>query len=198
MPYGILENGVIIAQFVVPTKVRNNKPVFVTDTMSLKRSSRKRSAQRWEIETRLDPLQGGAEDLFVNIVSADYTSTVQIITPQNQGAVLRRTSTSNVTATGALGSDTITVANNTGNLAKGSFIRFANHSKVYLLMAHRNGNGDVKIYPELRSAVPEGTTFKHRDDVIMDCQYDTDTFLGMVYEDGILMDNGVIKLIEKV
>jgi hypothetical protein len=54
------------------------------------------------------------------------------------------------------------------------------------------------VYPQLRKAVPSGTIINYQDDVIINLKYDTDTVIGMVYEDGILMDNGVIKLIEAV
>lgn len=198
MPYGILEDGVLIAEFVVPLTFRSNKPVFATDALSLKRSTRQRSAQRWEIETRLDPKRGGANDLMVDLVTSGNHTLVQVLVPQNTGAVFARTSVSAPTATGALGASQITVAGNAGTIPKGTFIRFANHSKVYMLTTRLDGNGPVGVFPTLRSAVPAGTAFKFRDDVVMDCLYDLDTVQGQVYEDGILMDVGVVKLIEKL
>ena len=67
-----------------------------------------------------------------------------------------------------------------------------------MLTTDINTNNDVVgIYPNLRTAV-SNTTFKHKDDVIMPCLYDLDTILGMSYTDGILMDLGTIKLIEKL
>jgi hypothetical protein len=38
----------------------------------------------------------------------------------------------------------------------------------------------------------------HRDDVQMSCLFDTDTLTGMSYTDGILMDLGTVKLVEKL
>jgi hypothetical protein len=56
----------------------------------------------------------------------------------------------------------------------------------------------LHIYPQLRKNVAQTTVIKYQDDVIINLKYDTDTVIGMVYEDGMLMDNGTIKLIEAV
>jgi hypothetical protein len=196
--YGIYENGAVIAKLVVPMTVRPNQPIFSSDALSLKRHTSRRSAHRWEIETRLEPLTGGANTLFVYFVDKGHDGIVQVITPQNIGVIKARTSVSSVTATGTSGSSSITIANNSGLIPAGTFIRFGNHSKVYMTKADITGNGALSIYPNLRTAVPAGTSVKHRDDVIMNCKFDTDTVIGMQFEDGILMDNGVIKMIEAI
>jgi len=53
--YGIYDTSTskVIAEFVSPITVRSNQPVFISDTLSLKRSAYKRATQRWEIETKL-------------------------------------------------------------------------------------------------------------------------------------------------
>jgi len=197
MAYGIYENGVVIAQFVVPMTLKSNSPVFVSDTLSLKRAVSRRPAQRWELETRLEPLSGGAQDLFVNLITHGYSEAVTIIVPQNIGVIKGRTSTSTPLATGAAGASSLAVTGNAGRIVKGTFIRFSNHSKVYMTTTDLTGIGNVGIYPTLRTAV-SNTSFTHRDDVIMNCLYDTDTVMGMVFDDGILMDLGSIKLIERL
>jgi len=197
MPYGIVDNGVVIAQFVVPMTLRSNRPVFVSDTLSLRRQVGRRAAQRWELETRLEPLGAGAQDLMVNLVTSGHSEPVTIYVPQNGGVIKRRTSNSAFTATGAAGATALTVSGNGGLVPKGTFIRFANHSKVYMLTADLNGNGTMRIFPELRVAV-NATSLTHRDNVVMNCLYDTDTVIGMSYEDGVLMDAGTVKLIERI
>ena len=39
-------------------------------------------------------------------------------------------------------------------------------------------------------------TFKCNDDVMMEAIFDLDTVTGMVFVDGILMDNGQVKILE--
>jgi len=195
--YGIYSEGRVIAQFVVPTTMRSNQPIFSSDTLSLKRRTRKRPAQRWELETRLDPLTEGANDLMAELILADNSGIINIIVPQNVGAVRARTSSSTPVATGSAGTTQLSIAGNSGTIPKGTFIRFANHSKIYMLATALVDNGPLNLYPRLRANV-SGVGFNYREDVIMNCKQETDNILGMVYEDGVLMDNGVIKLIESV
>jgi hypothetical protein len=194
--YGIYESGNIIAQFVAPMSVRSNVPVFASDTFSLTRVTSKRTAQRWEIETRLFPLSVTANDLFVLFVTKGYSSAIQIVVPQNYGSISNRTSASVPNAVGAVNSTIIAVTGNVGLIPKGTFIKFSSHSKIYLTTTARDGDGNMGIFPALRMAV--NTTFTHRDDVLMNCYIDLDTLTGMSYSDGILMDNGTIRLIEDV
>ena len=196
MPYGIYEGNAVIAEFVAPMTVRSNQPIFSSDTLSLKRVVTRRAAQRWEIETNLSPLNFTAQDLFVNLVTKGNTETVTVVMPQNFGVITRRTSTSSPTASGTKGATQVTVSGNTGLIPKGTFVRFSTHSKIYMTTADLIGNGALQIYPKLRANVSGVMT--HRDDVLMPCLWDTDTIIGMVYTDGILMDNGRVKLIERL
>lgn len=194
--YGILENGVVIARFVVPMTFRSNRPSFSSDTLSLKRNTLKRAAQRWELETRLEPLHGGANELFAHMVEHGDTEVFTIIAPQNPGVVKARTSVSAPVGVGAKGANQVVVTGNVGVIPRGTMIKFANHGKLYMTRNTLNGDGALGIYPELRLAV--NGEFKHRDDVVMNCLYDTDVIKGMQFEDGILMDNGTIKIIERL
>jgi hypothetical protein len=195
--YGILEDGVVIGVFAAPLTIRSNQPVFSSDLLSLKRQIRKREAQRWEIQTNIEPLSRDANDLFVHIVSKGVTEEVKIRTPQNSGVISKRTSKSTPIATGVAGASSVTVINNTGLIPKGTFIKFNNHNKVYMTLSNLTGNGTLNLYPTLRANVTD-VIFKHRDDVEMTCYYDLDTVVGMAYTDGILMDLGSIKLVEKL
>jgi len=194
--YGIYENGEVIARFSAPLTVKSNQPVFVSDTLSLKRFVSKRSAQRWEIESGLEPLTYSAEDLMVSLVTKGYSETVQVVMPQNYGVIKRRTATGNATASGSVGNTTVTVNNSLGLIPRGSFIKFSSHSKIYMTTSDLTNSGTLNIFPELRSAV-SGTMYC-KDDVIMSCLYDTDVVSGMVYSDGIMMDVGTIRLVEKL
>lgn len=195
--YGIYENGKVIARFTAPMTVRSNQPVFVSDTLSLKRFISRRSAQRWEIETGLEPLTSSAGDLFVNLVTKGYSETVTVLMPQNYGVKHNRTlSSTTVTATGTAGASSVTVAANTGFIPKGTFVKFNSHSKIYMTTSDRSTNGTVSIYPPL-VANASGTMYCG-DDVQLSCLYDTDVVSGMIYSDGIQMDVGTVRLVEKL
>ena len=195
--YGILKNGELIATFAAPLTVRNNRPVFASDSLNLKRNINVRPAQRWEIQSNLVPLSADANELFVAIALSDYYQTVEVKMPQNTGSVHNRVTTENTSyASGSLNGTTVSVTT-AGTIPPGTFIRFGNHSKIYLTKTKRVGTGTVEVYPPLQSSVVNQVLF-WQDDVVMPCLVDLDTTLGMVYTDGVLMDLGSIKLIEKL
>ena len=195
--YGIYENGEVIAQFTAPLTVRSNQPVFVSDTLSLKRFISRRSAQRWEIDAGLEPHTDNAQDLMVNLVTKGYSEAVTIIVPQNYGAMKARTANGTATATGTIGSGQVSIS---GLIPKGTFIKFSSHSKVYMTTTNvtftTGTPSTISIFPTLVAAA--SGVMNYKDDVQMQCLYDTDVISGMVYSDGILMDNGQIRLLEKL
>ncbi len=197
MTYGVYDgNGSLLAAFAAPLTMRSNRPTFSSDSLSLKRNTRRRAAHRWELQTNLEPLTYSANDLFVELVTKGNSETVIIRVPQNFGVIHKRTSVSTPTGFGTAGSSTVTVTGNSGRIPKGCFIRFSNHSKIYMTATELNNNGTLGVYPPLRVTV--NNTFAHRDDVDMPCLIDTDTVIGMVYTDGIMMDMGSLKFIERL
>ena len=195
--YDILDGSELIAEFVAPLTVRSNQPEFGTDALNLKRVISRRSPQRWEISTNLEPLVYDANKLFAHFVRHGHSSVFKILMPQNYGVVKQRTTRSHkASATAAINSETVSLASHTGLLPAGTFIKFDNHSKVYMVLEDcKSGNTSMKIYPRLRTAV-SSTEFTCEDDVEMQAQFDLDVVVGMVYTDGILMDMGTVKIIE--
>jgi hypothetical protein len=200
--YGILDkdgpDGVLIARFAAPISVVSNQPVFVSDTLSLKRRGSKRNAQRWEIETRVMPMRDDANTLMSHLILNGPTEPHYIRMPQNYGVIMQRIeSTSEAHATGAKYSDVLTISNSNGFIPKGTFISFE-FGKVYMTCSDRQGNGAVQIYPPLRAAVSSADAFHYMDDVILWAWVDTTVVRGMSYTDGVLMDPGVLKFVERV
>lgn len=195
--YGIFHNGQVIARFAAPLQVKSNQPLFTSDALSLKRVITQSTSQRWEIESNLEPLTDNAHKLFSLFTTRGFSVGIDVIMPQNYGAVKLRTSTSTPTASGAKFATSVAVLNNSGRIPEGTFIRFDNHSKVYMTTNDLVGTGTLGVYPPLREAV-SNTVFKHRDDVVMTCLRDVTNIRGMSYTDGILMDLGTVNLLEKL
>lgn len=195
--YGLYDGSEVIAELVAPLKVVTNEPVFISDSLSLARKVTRRVSQRWEVETKLMPMSQGANELFAFMLTKGLHSSLTLITPQNVGAKLARTATSAITASGSQGSNTVTVAGNDGIVPIGTFVKFAGHNKVYVTTQERSGNGTVTVYPDLRVNVASAA-MTYKDDVQMLCKFDDSTVIGMAYEDGWLMDLGIIRLIEDV
>lgn len=200
--YGILNSqNELIAKFTVPLTVRSNKPTSVSDALSLKRFVTASAAQRWEIETELEPLAYDAGDLMVELVTKGKHETVKILFPQNFG-VKNKVALNNqaITGSGSAGSSNITI-NLNGTLPKGLFIKFANHNKVYMLTQNVSSNNilnqiPANIYPPLLVSQPSNSSISI--DVIANFYVETDSVTGMVYNDGILMEMGSLTFIEAV
>lgn len=202
MEYGIYndQGTALIARFTTPLIIRSNQPVFVSDTLSLKRQVTIQSAQRWEIETGLEPLSTTANELFVNLVTKAYHQPVKVFFPQNFSVWNKNTSPEGEgiplhRGSGSIYTNQITVIENTGLIPAGTFLKFSNHSKIYMTTQDLTGNGTVNLFPNLRSSLVN-TTFNRV--FSADFLYDTDVVSGMVYSDGILMDTGTVRLIERL
>jgi hypothetical protein len=194
---GIISNGVLIKKFVAPISIISNQPVFVADSISLRRTTNSQNAQRWEIQTRVEPSTNDAEMLLHTVVNGkNNIITVQM--PQIlRASPNNTTSTSTVLSQGAVvGSSSVIVSNNNGRIAKGEFIRFQNHSKVYMVTQTLNLNGVLNIFPPLRQTITNNTVISYGNSVNLQGYYGTETTLGIVFEDGIISDPGTISIIE--
>jgi len=87
-------------------------------------------------------------------------------------------------------------------LPKGSFIKFSNHSKIYMTTTNietPGGSVTLQLYPTLRANVTANTSVFHPGSSTKPTlQYyrDIDTLQGIIYEDGVIMNPGTIKIIE--
>ena len=195
--YGIYDNGSVVAKFVAPMTIRSNHPVFVNDSLSLKRHVAQRPAQRWEITSRLEPVSTTSNDLFTIMVTRGYSQTVQVVVPQNYGVVKARTGTGVLLATGTVDETFISISGLTGLIPKGTFFKFTGGNKIYMTTADRDGAGVVNIYPAMVESFTS-TAIQWEEDVIMNCTFDTNVVSGMTFTDGILMDLGNITFIERL
>ena len=193
--YGIYEDGQVIAKFTAPLQLISNVPVLVGDALSLQRSVAKRTAQRWEISTGVEPLSHSSNKLFSLFARAGAYSKIQITVPQNFGAMKQLTASASINATGAKSSNTVSITGFSGKIPAGYLVKFQGHEKVYMVVKDTVGNSQMEIFPPLREAVSGQLLYKN---ITMDCWIDTDTVKGMSFIDGILMQADVVKLIEAI
>jgi hypothetical protein len=190
-------------QILAPLTIESNQPVFASDTVSLKHIRTAQNSQRWEISFNVLTNDNAADTLINMLGELSVVSTM--IMPQLKEVSDRST------ATGTLSLDTNAAAGDTtislsaiggvGLLPKGSFIKFSNHSKVYLLKTDVNldttGPYNASIYPSLRVPVTSGTTqVLYGNSCLLSYYRDLSTMNGIKYSDGILVDVGQISLIE--
>ncbi len=188
---------------VAPLTIESNEPVFVADTVNLKQQRASQSAQRWELSFQIQT-KDIEEDYFVGIVTNINTAKTMVM-PQLLAVDKKVTVTTNGSANAtSAGASTITVNFSAAErlLPKGSFIKFSNHSKIYMVTANvttQTTPVSVSIYPELKQTISAGTTVYHPGSSIKPTlQYyrDLETLQGITYEDGVLINPGTIRLIE--
>ena len=196
--YGILDdNEQLLAKFVAPMRVESIVPSFVSDSLSLKRNVKRRSAQRWQVSSQLMPLSTDSNGLFALFVKKGNTGVYKLQMPQNYGAVHNRVPRYGIDrANGLVGSSTITVDTNS-IIPAGTFIQFDNSNKIYLTLTHRDRSGSIEISPKLTKAA-SNANFAWQDDLVMHAYLEIGSVQGMSFTDGILMDNGELTFVEKI
>jgi hypothetical protein len=194
--YGILNNAnELIAIFAAPLHVHSNRPVFVTDSMSLKRfTSYRGTAQRWEIEASLVPLKEDANRLMVDLVTKGVGTPTRVRMPQNYGVIRQNQVTFPINASGSRGSTQISVGNlPPRGVVAGTFVNFSVGGKVYMTTTD-SGGSTLNVFPPLLTNISGQMYYK--DDVVGSFYYDTSNVQGMTYSDGILFDPDTIRLVE--
>lgn len=193
MEYGIWEDGAVIAKFTAPMQVISNVPVLVGDALSLQRRVARRSAQRFEIVSGVEPFNWNGNDFHSLVVRSGHFKPIDVKFPQNLGAQTHFTARGSLRATGQKSQNKVHMAPFYGVIPAGYHIKFHNHNKIYMVVKNHSGQGDMEIFPELRQNVDGEVIVK---DIIVPMFIDTDTVIGMNYVDGILNQIEQIKLVE--
>lgn len=183
--------GTGVIKFVTPMTIKSNQPVFVADSITLKRYAVSLEAQRWEIETNIMPSNSDAEFLIHSVLNG-FNTIFDVEMPQvyrGSGTLV----TGSTSASGASGTYSVTVGSST-QLRTGDFISFSGHSKVYLIT--QIVSNTLTVFPRLKSS-SLGTLY-YGNNTVMKARYDTDSMIGISYVDGILSDPGTIRLIEAI
>ena len=141
----------------------DNEAVLRSEAQSLQTQSRSLDGQRWEISGTYPVLtrtEAGTIMAYLKSVrgsSTAFTMTLPEYSDAN-GTVSGTVLTSSAVAAGAT---SIPIDGITGQINAGDFVKFANHTKVYMVTADRSGVGSLTISPPLRESVVnnEGVTY---------------------------------------
>ena len=135
----------------------------MSETRSGRRQVRSIGSQRWSITATYNPMTRAE---FMPVYAFVLSQKGQLETFQFVPPVVGSTSgtaTGSVTTNGssAIGATSVTIAGLTGILKAGDFIKFATHSKVYMVTADRSGAGAMTIEPPLFVAVAGSTAITY-------------------------------------
>ena len=89
--------------------------------------------------------------------------TFSIVLPEISSTSGTATGTVRTNGTSPIGDKTITIDGLTGLLKAGDVIKFASHSKVYMVTQDRSGAGDLSIEPGLEAVVANDTVITYND-----------------------------------
>jgi hypothetical protein len=107
--------------------------------------------QKWQFTAKYNPMTRVEFMPVYSFVTAQQgmLGTFTIVPPVISSTSGTASGTALVNGNHAIGDRTITVDGFTGSLKAGDFVKFANHSKVYMLTADRSGAGTMTIEPAL-------------------------------------------------
>jgi len=143
--------------------VTSLQPNLMSETRSGRRQVRSIGSQRWSITATYNPMTRAE---FMPVYAFVLSQKGQLETFQFVPPVIGTTAgtaTGSVTTNGssAIGATSVTIAGLTGILKAGDFIKFATHSKVYMVTADRSGAGAMTIEPPLFVAVAGSTAITY-------------------------------------
>jgi len=194
------------AQILAPFTINSNEPMFEAETVSLKIQRASQNVQRWELSFEVSGVDTTQVDLLVNsVINLDQVS--NMIMPQLPTVDKNYTVSSGDTLVGAsadAGSNSVfgNTSNKSGVLPKGSFIKFSNHDKIYLVTSEVNfntiSNPAISIFPSLRVAVTTSNLIKTGQEVLITYKRSIDNSSGITFVDGVLSSLGTINIIEDV
>jgi hypothetical protein len=188
---------------VAPLTIESNEPIFSADTVSLTQQRASQGAQRWELSFQIQT-KDIEEDYFVSMVTG-IASAKTMTMPQLLSVDKKVTATNpGVPSTAASGSNSVLIDFDQAEklIPKGSFIKFSNHSKIYMITENiitQTTPVVVPIYPNLKVGVTASQLVYHPGSAVKPTlQYyrDLETLQGIIYEDGVLVNPGTIKLLE--
>ena len=185
------------AKILAPFSITSNDPVFDVDTVSLGKQRVSQGAQRWELSFSTVTSGTTEADMLVGVISGLDASDTMVM-PQLPSANRLNTAGPSlvISAGAAAGSSTVTVVSD-GVLSKGSFIKFSNHDKVYMVTADvAAGTVPVSIYPSLRTALTVSDVVNTGTSVLISYYRDISNLRGLTFTDGILSSTGTVNLVE--
>jgi len=187
------------AKILAPFTITSNEPIYDVDTVSLSKQRASQGVQRWELSFNTLTQPDNEADMLVGIVSNIATATTMTM-PQLPSVSANNTAGVNlgVLANATAGASSVDVTSN-GDIVKGSFIKFSNHSKVYMV-TETVGAGPVtiNIFPKLRESLTTAHSMYTGDSVSFTYYRDIRSVRGITFIDGVLSNAGTIELVEAV
>ena len=176
-----------------PISIVDESPVFVSDTLNLRRQTVSQGAQRWRFNITFENgLHSSIMADFMAHHRMNQNNSFALPVPQNfdlaDNAFQKGASPVNTTASLAVNATVVTLSSTLAfRIPTGWFVKFANHNKVYMVvsgMSTTSTSGSITLSPGLTSAVtaPMELTIE---DVMATVRYNTDSSGTFTYSRGV-------------
>jgi hypothetical protein len=137
--------------------IKSNQTTILSKSVSGKKLARQLDNQRWSFTIQI--ITAKRSDVYGDLMAfilkqRSGKENFTIVPPEIEDA--RGTASGTPNGTASAGATSITLGGSgTGTLKAGDFIKFANHSKVYMVVADQNdiSTGSLTIEPPLTTAV---------------------------------------------
>ena len=184
------------AKILAPISITSNEPVYDVDTVSLSKQRATQGAQRWELSFSTITSGDTEAEMLVGVVEGISNASTMVMPQLPSVDRVNTIGTSRPISAASAGASTVNV-NSDGFTSKGTFVKFSNHAKVYMVTEdHSAGVSPMAIYPPLRSAVTGTDTITTGPAVSIRYYREVSNLRGLTYTDGILSSTGTINLVE--
>jgi hypothetical protein len=191
------------SEILIPFTVVSNEPMFDMTTVSLKTQRASQGHQRWELSfNTINPKENQVDSFLSSFKDLEDSNTMVMpqMTEVDKKVTVDATSRP-IGANAAKGASSISIdANNNGLVPKGSFVKFNNDTKIYILTSDLNlsgtGNASVNIYPNLLKDLTTSNQIKFTTEAEITYLRSIDNQTGITFNDGVLSNIGTITLVE--
>lgn len=143
-------------------------PTLVSESVNGRTQTRKIAGQRWALNAKYPPMsRADFMPVYAFLMQQrgqlnSFTLTIPLLEDA------RGTATGSLKANGgaSAGATSVTVDGITGTLVEGDMVKFAGHTKVYMVVAHTETTGNttnITVSPALRSAVANNEAVTYDD-----------------------------------
>tara|TARA_B100000780_G_scaffold7817_1_gene5741 strand:- start:9134 stop:9703 length:570 start_codon:yes stop_codon:yes gene_type:complete len=134
---------------------KSESPSLYSNTVSGRTQSRKVGGQKWSFTATYPPMtRAEFKPVWAYLVAKQGRHGVFTVVPPIIASTTGTASGTVICTAAVAGSSSVTISGLTGTLEAGDFIKFASHTKVYMLKTNQDGDGAISIEPPLIAAVP--------------------------------------------
>ena len=205
------------AQILAPYTIVSNQPIYETDSVSLAKQRASQGVQRWEISFDTLATADNEADLLLGVIENLATADTMVM-PQLPSVEKGTDASDNLVLTlNAAAGDTTAQVTSDGYVKKGSFFKFSNHTKIYMLTSeievveivttdaagnetttYQDLTQSFSFFPPLQTAVTTSHTMNVKSAALFSYYRNIDNMTGLTFTDGVLSSPGLISLTEAI